>query len=310
MQANFTIRSMGFVRTDRRVTDRVHNKLHMGKRSGKYDKFTIRKDCRELMVWKRTESDARARHKALTVSWGSFGVDALTCAATPKYESTMTGEIEKITEAMENFFVVFPMEKEMAREELNGAFRESDYLSVDEMRQRCSAKYTLTPMPRLGNFPTDFSEEEIRRLRNNMESEVKTATDQALRDLGLRLHEAVKNIADRLASDRTNKHGQKVAPIFRDSLIGNAREILDLLPLMDMTGTGFFDPYIKQVEDALTYGSYGRVVDADTLRNNDSARAEVARKTAVAANAIGKAFNQKSGGLVGLGDTSDVDFGL
>jgi hypothetical protein len=97
-----------------------------------------------------------------------------------------------------------------------------------------------------------------------------------MKDAWGRLHEQLLRMSDRLAdldTPRELKNGEKVfTKVFRDSLVENAVELVDLLKHFNLTN----DPSMEQarvaLNDAINYH------DADDLRNHPEARVEVKSK--------------------------------
>jgi hypothetical protein len=76
-------------------------------------------------------------------------------------------------------------------------------------------------------------------------------------------------MADRLRKYVVTENGVQNA--FRDSLVGNVRELVDLLPALNITGDPVLTDITKRMRESLT------VYDGDTLRASAAARIETAK---------------------------------
>ena len=104
--------------------------------------------------------------------------------------------------------------------------------------------------------------DEVARIRKDIEARSTAATETAMADLWTRLHDVVSKMAERL--------GTKDA-IFRDSLVDNVAELVDLLPRLNLTGDARLDAMRREVADKLL------VYEPETLRKDGGARKETAR---------------------------------
>jgi len=78
--------------------------------------------------------------------------------------------------------------------------------------------------------------------------------------------------------------GEDVSPIFRDSIIENIRELVSLLPSLNITN----DPALEQARRDLESDLAG--VDPEILRESKETRKEIAEKADQILNNIGQLF--------------------
>jgi hypothetical protein len=86
----------------------------------------------------------------------------------------------------------------------------------------------------------------------------------AMNDVWTRLHKALTNMSDRL--DYGSKEDKK---IFRDSLVDNVTDMIELLRVCNVTNSMQMGAMANRLEDAMSG------VTADGLREDDTFRADV-----------------------------------
>jgi hypothetical protein len=132
------------------------------------------------------------------------------------------------------------------------------------------------PVPTAGDFRVDIGEEAKQELIASCNNAYNDRLDLAMKDAWSRLHEQLLRMSDRLSdldTPRELKNGEKVfTKVFRDSLVENAVELVDLLKHFNLTN----DPSMEQarlgLHDAIMHH------DADNLRDNPEARVAVKQK--------------------------------
>jgi hypothetical protein len=174
---------------------------------------------------------------------------------------------------------------EEARVRLNGLFDANDYPSAQVLRD--AYRIDIVPMPfpssddfRLGVLGPD-SEEDEAALRAEHNAAVKAAVGDALRDVWQRIYDATEKVADRLnaykvSPDDEKKGGQRTDNPFRDSLIDNLRELIDILPDLNIAD----DPMLAGMGDKIRQQLCQ--YDGQMLRDDGTLR----KQTALAAESI------------------------
>ena len=85
---------------------------------------------------------------------------------------------------------------------------------------------------------------EADRVKRDIESQIEERLHDAVGDLYRRLGEAVERVSERLQED------DEVKPlVFRDSMIGNIRELVDVVPRLNIFGDETLAQLCSQVKD-------------------------------------------------------------
>ena len=108
---------------------------------------------------------------------------------------------------------------------------------------------------------TKLDDAEIERIRQDMKAEADAFMAEAMQDLWQRLYTPVKLATEKLVDPRS---------IFNDSLVGNLREICELLPRLNVTDDPDLEAMRQLVEGKLAH------YHPDNWRNDPDLRKDVA----------------------------------
>ncbi len=241
---------------DKNATHTVEN--HYGAQdAGRFNKVLIAQDA--IKAVEKTANSARTWHYDQTLPWTDEGYRLLPAANFAEYSAKMRELHAAFDAAVDQFCANYPDLVIDAKIRLNGLFNPSDYPRY--VRDRFGLETQISPVPMAADFRVALRDEETAEIQAEIEERTAQATTAAHQDLYRRLADTIGHMADKLATDA----------IFRNSLVDNLRELCELLPRLDLQG----DPVLAQIrahaeQKLLRY-------DADTLRDNPSARAETAR---------------------------------
>lgn len=250
---------------DKKVTREVADKYGTDQDRGRYNKVLLAKTALEKIT--QAESKGRTFHYAQTLPWKDDGWRILPSANYFNYTEEMRRLRAEFDDAVREFLDSYPSLVEEARWQLNGLFNPEDYPSIFKMANKFCFEVEVNPMPTAADFRVDLQADEVARIQKEIEARANKGAQVAMQDLWNRLHGAVSSMAERLSDPDK---------IFRDSLVTNLVDLVDLLPRLNLTGDANL---AKMAEDArVKLTAY----DPQTLRDHKQARAH----TAQAANDI------------------------
>src|SRR5579859_3695104 len=252
-------------KTDKKVTKEVLDQHRANEKSGKFVKTILPEEALEAL--KKLQSEIREFHYERTLPWSVEGAAILSSASYLAYVDKMRGFSGKWDALVEAFLAKYDDYKESARSSLNGMYDPEDYPSRERAKKKFKFKTEFLPFPDSADFRVEMADEEVAELRAQMENSVKEASENARRELWKRLIEPVKKMASRLSDPDAKVY---------DSYVDNIREIVALIPALNVTGDSELEKMGRQVDAELTCYS------AETFRNSPSTKREMAQK----ANAI------------------------
>jgi hypothetical protein len=202
-------------------------------------------------------------HRAHTVAWGDDSSRLLASSHFIEYSDKMRGFRQAQDALADDFTAHWPSYVDEARTQLKGAFNASDYPSQHNIRREFVFTTDFAPVPDGNDFRIKLRKEEMDELRAATDSLVERAEANCRADVARRLAEPLAAIVNRL----TEKDA-----IFRDSLIGNLRDICDLMPALNITGDATLEAARQRIRAELYH------TDADLCRENSTVRDQTARK--------------------------------
>lgn len=227
-------------------------------------------DCAELDAVQKFAANARNAHYAMTMPWSDLGLRL--CPTTKYiadngYERTMTElqtEFARLTDA---FLQAYDWEIQNAQLKLGALFSHDDYPTRDSLAAKFKFRFTAMPLPDVGDWRLDIGNEAAASMREQYEKFYSDQLAKAMADVWQRTHDALSKMSERL--DYAGKEDRKV---FRDSLVENVQEIVDLLGTMNITN----DPAMADAHRRLDAAMQG--ITPDALREDAYLRAQTKRE--------------------------------
>lgn len=267
MLVRVTVRRLNIERDDPALAREIATKHGSDPSMGSYSRHIIRKDAIEPI--RKIADKIRDENYKRTLPWIDGGTRVLSSAGYFDYINTMRGLCEQYDEAVADFISNWSQYVAEAKVALNGLFRASEYPTQAEIGGKFQAIYRVYPFPASSDFRVEMSKSEADLVRANIEQGVREALAVGMQDVWARMKEVVSAMADRLTV--YNPNGEKVTGAFRDSLVANVRDLVAVLPSLNVTDDPALRLFIKQMSEKLcTY-------DAQTLRDSIEARQQTAR---------------------------------
>ena len=223
---------------DKRITRETNSFYGAAPTSGYYSKSLIEKDAVKSI--QKIVNATRTFHYENTLPWGDNGERLLPSKNYFDYTQRMREFNTEFDTVVKKFLNVYPSLITEAEYKLNKMFNRAD-------------------------FRVDLAQDEVNAIQHQIEQQTRKAQTEAMASLWQRLYDVVHKMAGKL----NEKH-----VIFRDSLVGNIKDLTDLLPKLNVTND--LDRLAKQVRQRLCKHT------ALNLRHDKQVKADIAYE----ANAI------------------------
>jgi len=227
-------------------------------------------DCAELDAVQKFAANARNSHYAMTMPWSDLGMRLCPTAKyidANGYERTMTAlqtEFFRLTDA---FLNAYDWEIQNAQLKLGALFNAEEYPSRDSLASKFKFRFVAIPLPDAGDWRLDIGNEAAAAMREQYDKFYSEQLSKAMNDVWERAHDALSKMSERLDySDDTTKK------VFRDTLVTNVQEIVDLLGTMNVTG----DPHMAEAHRRLDAAMQG--ITPDALREDVYLRSATKRE--------------------------------
>jgi hypothetical protein len=262
---------------DKAATETVAINFYADQKAGRYNKLLIRHD--HLKPINSLISEARKFHYQMTLPWHDDGARILPSAAFHRYNTVMRGWQSEFIQLRDDFIQNYQSYISQAQNFLGNLYNADDYPDVMDIKDKFAFTITVDPLPTAEDFRVNLQSGELDKIREEIQERADEAKESAMKDLWKRLHETVSHMSDRLKDP--NK-------IFRNSLVGNAIELCDLLPKLNITNDPDLESMRIQVQNKLCD------IDPQTLRENSEVRKEVAGDAGEILNAMKGHINESN----------------
>ena len=217
---------------DKKVTRAVLDQHGAQDDAGRWNKALVAKAA--LKEVSRVVNEARTHHYKHSFSWEDWGARILPAAAYFDYmdaQREFKAAFDAAADEFERNYVQYVNE---ARVALNGMFDPDDYPAITDIRSRFDFETIVSPLPAQDDFRVNLNASEVQRIQADIESRTRNILHDATDECWKRLYKSVEHTTDRL-SEPDNR--------FHDTLVGNLRELVDLLPKLNIAD----DPHLERM---------------------------------------------------------------
>jgi hypothetical protein len=262
---------------DKKVSTQVDVDQNAKTRAGNYNKNLLA-GTGFLDSITKYAANARAWHLSQTLPWSDNGLRLLPMSNFMDYKKQLHTLETNYESLVDKFVIAYPNLVNAAAFQLGNLFDRSEYPEADTIARKFKFNVNYLPVPMAGDFRVDINEEAKAEIIASCEGLYKERLDNAMRDAWSRLHECLTRMSDRLGVDLVDNEEEgggivsRKPRVFRDSLLENAVELVDLLKHFNLTG----DPSMEQARRELATA----VMNHDTaqLREDMLAREAVKNK--------------------------------
>ena len=242
------------------VTREVAAQYGADEKAGTYSKALIAKEHLEAIA--KAATDARSYHYKMTLPWMDNGARILPSAHFDQYSQEMRNYRSEFEARVNRFLDNYPQFVDQARYSLNGLFKEEDYPDLGKMYGKFKFETDILPLPDASDFRVQIQADDLAAIKRSTQARLEAAQAQANRDIYARLAEYVGRMAERLSGEKN---------VFRDTLVENLQELVDLIPGLNITGDAKIEELRQEVAEKLTKHS------PQMLREHKPARRETAK---------------------------------
>jgi hypothetical protein len=274
MLVELSISSWTARKLDKKVSTQVDLDKQTKTRAGNYNKNLLA-GTGFLDTITKYAANARAWHISQTLPWSDNGLRLLPMSNFMTYKQNLTTLETNYQALVDKFIIAYPNLVSAAAFQLGDLFNRDEYPEAEKIVNKFKFTVNYLPVPMAGDFRIDIGEEAKAELVANCEKAYTDRLNNAMKDAWGRLHECLMRLSERLTVDVVqDEDGSNTykSRIFRDSLVENAVELVDLLKHFNLTG----DKNMELARNELAVAIMNH--DADDLRENHIARVTVKQK--------------------------------
>lgn len=244
-------------RQDRAITDHVKLTKALGNGAGKWVKYKLPDESLEPI--RKFCGEVRAFHYLHTSIWED-GQRLLSAKARPNHDGRFTDHFEpQFKKLVDEFCAQYPNWIEQARIMHGATFDSADYPELETIRGMFRINREYCPVPK----PEHFNAEMKGMYGMALQALTEKKIGDAMADAWDRLIKPVQAMAEKLSSPDS---------IFRDSLVENVRQMVQIIPDLNLTNDGALKEAAEIIQAQLA------TLNVDTLRESKVDRKDAAEK--------------------------------
>lgn len=256
------------VRQDQKARQTVENTHKTDLKVGNYQKQLL-PGSKELIAVRNTAQNIRQFVDRETLPWYADGTRILSSMHYMEFAAEFGKKKAEFEDAVNKFLNNYDALKDLAKVKLGDLYNEMEYPSVDALRYSFTCDVNYLPVPDVGDFRVEISEAEKERFVNTM----KEVESEARVEVYNRLKDVISKAAEKL---------QDPEAIFRDSLINNINDMLNLVPALNVTEDAELERVRNEVYQFTSKISPDICREVKTVRENTAKQlAEIADKMSI-----------------------------
>lgn len=237
------------------------------KKAGWFNKRLI--DPAALEEIGRIEGRIRSFHYTNTMPWGDNGDRLLPSKLYMDYVDGLRKLRGTFDTAVSEFVARYPQLVQDARAMLGTMYNPGDYPDPHRIAHRFGVTSSFLPIPDAEDFRAEVGEQAVEEIKASIMAGVVERQARALDECWTRLYEVVLRIYERMSDPEV---------VFRASLFENARDLVELLPKMNITDDANLEAAIGMVR-TLAAVNPDRVRASTALRSTTADAAQVILRT-------------------------------
>lgn len=219
--------------------------------------------CDELTAVQKFTANVRNVHSSMTMPWSDLGSRLLPTTQYFKYHKQMTELQVEYDRLKQQFLDAYEQAIIESHERLGKLFSYSDYPSGGSLAGKFKFRFSYIPLPDAGDFRVDVGAEGNELVRDHYQSYYSAMLTDAMNDVWKRAYKALSKMSERLDYDESEQK-----KVFRDTLVSNVVDLVDLLDVCNVTGDSQMSAMRLKLDDAL------RGITPDALREDEYLRGE------------------------------------
>lgn len=251
---------------DKRVSEEIDVAKNTKARGGNYHKNLLA-GSKSLEDVNKYAARVRLWNSLNTLPWSDKGTRLLPMPHFLDYKAKLNEHETEFKNLCNKFFAEYPTLISAAAFSLGDIFNREEYPELDNIMGKFKFSYTFSPVPTSGDFRIDINEQAKTELVQQYETSFNSRIESAMRDMWGRLHECLMHMSERLATAESGKR-----KIFHDTLLGNAKELIDVLDKLNVTK----DPQLEKARRELSTALL--LLDTDMLKESDEIRLQTKSK--------------------------------
>ena len=229
---------------DKRASNDVTASNHAAKGMANVNKRLL--DCDELTAIQKFAGNARTSHYAMTLPWSDSGLRMLPTSKYFDYTKQMSDLQAQFGRLVQNFLDEYQWEINAVQIKLGNMFNANEYPSTEKVSSKFGFRLNYIPLPDAGDWRVDIGNQQVAELQEQYATFYNAQFERAMGDIWARANEALTRMSERL--DYGTNEDKKV---FRNSLVENVVDLIDVMESMNITGDSNMQMQAKRLKTAM-----------------------------------------------------------
>lgn len=197
-------------------------------------------------------AEARACYYLNTLSYPIKGFQILMAVNYQNFTTRLRDIQTRYFQAVDKFCdpLTYRAHKDEAMIILNGLYNEGDYPMESEIRGKFDMSVGIHPLPVDSSFQANIGPD-ADLIREEIKNELSGIMQGAMTDTWGKVYSACVHLAERLDEPVTSKDKARGYKIFHDTVIDNLKELMDILPSLNILNDPKLDEMKKNIEDKI-----------------------------------------------------------
>tara|TARA_R100001594_G_scaffold95069_2_gene129362 strand:- start:418 stop:1284 length:867 start_codon:yes stop_codon:yes gene_type:complete len=261
-----TVKHPSFAKTDKAVSHEVADQKNANKRAVKVLKTVIDTTHPAYKAVKTARGALYNVFAAETAPWSEDGWYIIKAKGYDRFTEVMREKTDAFDVAVGDFLKVYPELVDQAPDRLGDLFDADLFPSVEACKELFYSDIEVRPVPEAGDFRVAMSADDKQKITAQIQRKNDERVSEVTTECFDRAYSVVSNMVERLEAFDPDKKGAKLY----DSLVGNVRDIAELLPSLNVGDDPRLEQLAKEIGQRLTE------TDTDTLKTDEGKRKEVA----------------------------------
>lgn len=236
MIVNLSISMWTGYRLDKEASKNVTDNAHAEADVARVNKLLVPKSVTKPVT--NAKGKIRSHFYKNTLPWKDNGDRLLTRKLFTKFIEEHEELVSEFNAAVDHLISVeYAPVREKAEFRMGDLFNPADYPSPNTLRNKFGVSFNIDAVTEAGDFRVDLDEATVDTVRKNMEADMQKRLNGAIGDIWERLSTTLGHFAEKMGPDE----------VFRDSLVRNLEEIVDLLPALNLTD----DPGLEAIRQQI-----------------------------------------------------------
>ena len=236
--ANLKVSRWGTSKHDKNADRVISERYQLADSVGRYTKTLMKEEA--LKDIGTIANQARNYHNEVTLAWSDSYGRILPTKMIAEWRAQMEKYEVMFQKAVEYAEKHYPSYVENAETTLGKLFKREEY--PKSITDYYSFAFEITNVPDQRDFRIDLEQGELDRIKKDMEKNMGNSLNTAMGDL----YNKVQKTVDALVVKLDDETG-----VFRDSLIGNIQDIVELLPKLNIMEDKKIDDIGKEIKEKL-----------------------------------------------------------